>query len=259
MNPYLIPHLPPDRPYTWLLTVDPNKRHGGLLTAIDHEENRFYTAEHYADSIPDSQHAAAYLAICRTFRLKPGRDVTVYADPGGAGAQAIINLNELGVFAQAVPKDAGSVKASIERVRRAAWIDPAHRHPLADDQALKRSSEWGHLFGLVGAPHCYFVVSLKSRWTLDGVEYDESRLMWELRQYRQKENGKPDEPVKEHDDLVDCARYVELVRPFKPALTDVTAQRERAKLDKLSRKAAEEFDELVKKSQQPPRTDTEGW
>lgn len=257
MNPYLVPHLPADRPYTWLFTCDPNKRHGGLLTAIDHEENRFYVAEHYAEAIPDSQHAAAYLTICNAFRLRPGRDVAFYADPGGAGAQAIINLTEVGIFAEAVPKDAGSVKASIERLRRAAWLDPNHRHPLADDKALRQSAEWGHLFGRVGAPHCFFVATLRSRWTLDGVDYDESRLMWELRQYRQKPDGKPDEPVKEHDDLVDCARYVELIRPFKPVLTDVTAQLERAKLDRLSRRAHDEFDALVRKSQDPKPADAE--
>jgi hypothetical protein len=258
VNPYLLPHLPADRPYSWVLTVDPNKRHGGLLTAIDHEENRFYAAEHYAESLPDSKHAESYLQMLAAMKLKPNRDVAIFADPGGAGAQAIINLAEVGLFCTPVPKDAGSVKASIERVRRAAWVDPGHRHPLADDKDLRRSTEWGHLWGLVGAPHCYFVVTLRSRWTLDGVDYDESRLMWELRQYRQKENGKPDEPVKEKDDLVDCMRYLELVRPFAPKAEDTTALRDRAKLDRLSRKANEEFDELVKKAKEPKQT-TEVW
>ena len=251
MNPYLIPHLPLDRPYSWVLTVDPNKRHGGLLTAIDHEENRFYAAEHYAEGLPDSQHAESYLRMLAAFKLKPNRDAALFADPGGAGAQAIINLAEVGLFCTPVPKDAGSVKASIERVRRAAWVDPGHRHPLADDKDLRKSSAWGHLWALVGAPHCYFLTALRSKWTLDGVDYDESRLMWELRQYRQKENGKPDEPVKEKDDLVDCLRYLELVRPFAPAAEDTTAVRERAKLDALSRKASDEFDDLVKKTKEP--------
>lgn len=242
MNPYLIPRLPADRPFSWILTVDPNKRHGGLLTAIDHEENRFYVAEHYAENLPDSQHADAYLRMLAAFKLRPNRDVAVFADPGGAGAQAIINLAEVGLFCTPVPKDAGSVKASIERVRRAAWIDPGHTHPLT---------------GAQGAPHCYFLASLRSRWTLDGVEYDESRLMWELRQYRQKGTTTggvapaPDTPVKEYDDLVDCMRYVELVRPFAPKAEDTTALRERAKLDSLSRKASDEFDELAKRVNQP--------
>lgn len=252
MNLYVIPHLPADRPYSWVMTIDPNKRNGGLLTAIDHEENRYYVAEHYAENQPDSKHAESFFAMLGAFKLRPGRDVSVWADPGGAGAQAIINMAEVGLMAQAVPKDAGSVKASIERIRRAAWIDPGHRHPLANDQQLRKSVEWGHLWGLVGAPHCYFLSSLRSSWTLDGVKYDESRLMWELRQYRQKPNGKPDEPVKEKDDCIDPMRYVELVRPFAPAAADMTATLERRKLDNLSRRAAEEFDELVKKSQQPP-------
>jgi hypothetical protein len=84
-----------------------------------------------------------------------------------------------------------------------------------------------------------------------GVEYYESRLMWELRQYRQKENSPPDTPIKELDDVTDCARYVELVRPFSPVMVDRSAQEERAKLDNTSRHASEEFDELVKKGQRP--------
>lgn len=251
MNLYLIPHLPVDRPYGWVLTVDPNKRHGGLLTAIDHEENRFYVAEHYAESLPDSKHAAAYLEMLATFKLRANRDVACFADPGGAGAQAIINLAEVGLSCGPVPKDAGSVKASIERIRRAAWIDPAHRHPLADDKTLLKSPQWKHLWGLVGAPHCYFLTSLHSEWTLDGVDYKESRLMWELRQYRQKEGGRPDEPVKEKDDLVDPMRYVELVRPFAPKPEDTSGLRDRQKLDKLSQRASAEFDELVKRATEP--------
>lgn len=238
MNPYLLDRLPPGRAYSWIFTCDPNKRNGGLLTAIDQEENRYHVAEHYAEGLPDSQHAAAYLRILTAFGLKPGQDVALYADPGGAGAQAIINMSEVGIHCQPVPKDAGSVKASIERIRRSAWIDPAHRHPLT---------------GALGAPHCYFLTSLRSQWTLDGVEYHESRLMWELRQYRQKEGGKPDEPVKEKDDLVDCKRYVELVRPFAPVVVDRSVEEARRSLDRQSRAASEEFDELVAKATRPQR------
>ncbi|KKM72016.1 hypothetical protein LCGC14_1424670, partial [marine sediment metagenome] len=92
---------------------------------------------------------------------------------------------------------------------------------------------------------------LKSTWKVAGVEYHESRLMWELRQYRQKDNSPPDTPIKELDDVVDCARYVELVRPFSPLVVDRSAKEARAKLDNTSRRASEEFDELVKKGQKP--------
>ena len=238
MNAYLLDRLPEDRPYSWVLTADPNKRHGALLTAIDHLGNRFYVEEHYAESIPDSQHAVAYRAMMGRRGLEPGRDVSLFADPGGAGAQAIINLSELGIYCQPVPKDAGSVKASIESIRRVAWPDPRHKHPLS---------------GKPPAPHCYFLATLKSRWTQDGVEYYESRLMWELRQYRQKEKAPPDTPVKEKDDLVDPMRYVELVRPFVPVYVDKSDDEARAKLDKISRKANEEFDDLVAQQGKRPQ------
>lgn len=249
-NPYILDGLPPDRVYSWILTCDPNKRHGGLLTAIDHEGNRFYVAEHYKEDQPDRVHAEDYHEILKRFKLVVGRSVSVFADPGGAGAQAIINMADYGIFAGPVKKDAGSVKASIELIRRAAWIDPTHAHPTKTDEKGEP---------IIGAPYTYFLRSLKSTWTVAGVEYHESRLMWELRQYRQKDNSPPDTPIKELDDVVDTMRYLELVRPFKPELVDRTSQIARAKLDRLSRKASNEFDDLVKKASKPKHTAENFW
>ena len=247
-SPHVIPGLPDDRPYSWFFLADPNKRHGGLLAAVDHEGNQYAVAEHYAENLPDRLHAEAYRShlVHWAKRISPALAkaetidasmvlplVDFWADPGGAGAQAILNLADVGVFAKAVPKDAGSVKASIELIRRAAWIDPTHRNPWTGKQ---------------GAPHLYFLSSLLSVWTWEGVGFTQSRLMWELRQYRQKPEAPPDTPIKERDDLVDCLRYLELVRPFTPAPEDVTLQREREKLDGLSRRAAVEFDDLVAKT-----------
>ncbi len=237
MSLYLLDTLPVDRPYSWTLTIDPNKKNGGLLTAVDHQENWFCVAEHYRENVPDTVHAQDYLAMLAAFKLQPNRDVAIFADPGGAGAQAIINMGEVGLYATPIPKDAGSVKASIERIRRQAWVDPGHRHPIT---------------GNLGAPRIYFLTSLRSQWTLDGVQYDESRLLWELRQYRQKPNGRPDEPIKEKDDVVDPLRYLAISRPQSPVNEDLTAQHERAKLDQMSQKAASEFDDLVARVNQKP-------
>ena len=252
-SPYILPALPSDRPYSWFLTADPNKRHGALLTAIDHEGNRYYVDEHYAEGLPDRLHADAYRAmllrwarrIDPTLRDLPDEAITMakvqhlvdfWADPGGAGAQAILNLADVQIYCKPVPKDAGSVKASIELIRRAAYLDPLHRNPYN---------------GKRPAPHVYFLSSLKSRWMWEGVTFYESRLMWELRQYRQKPLMPPDTPLKEKDDLVDPMRYVELVRPYTPAPEDVTLLEQRRALDRASRKASEEWDELVRRSQKP--------
>jgi len=267
-SPYIIPSLPVQgRVYSWVLTADPNKRHGALLTAVDQDGNRVYVDEHYHENIPDRVHAQYYRRMLWRWRhrIAPGvtfapnaadepqleetnlalymdgisqlvRMVTMYADPGGAGAQAILNLADVGIFAQPVKKDAGSVKSSIEGLRRQAWIDPHYRHLFT---------------GELGGPHIYFLASLVSDWELDGVTFHESRLMWELRQYRQKEKGKPDEPVKEKDDCTDCARYLELVRPFTPAPVQHPEAEERAQLDTLSRKAAQEFDDVVRRANRP--------
>lgn len=240
-SPYLLDELPSGRPYSWVFTCDPNKRHGGLLTAIDHEGNQYVVAEHYAEGFPDRLHAERYRAILARWSLEAtSGQVSFHADPGGAGAQAIVNLADVGIYCQPVRKDAGSVKASIDLIRRALYRDPHHRHPLT---------------GSPGAPRVYLLRSLRSTWKQDGLEMHESRLMWELRQYRQKENAPPDTPVKEKDDLTDCLRYLELVRPI-PASVPVGESAEmeaRKKLDALSRTAAEEYDELVRRVLRPRR------
>jgi len=93
------------------------------------------------------------------------------------------------------------VAASIKLVRRHAWIDPSHRHPVT---------------GKLGAPHIYFLRGLMSEWKESGTDLVESRLFWELRQYRQKPDAAPDTPIKKKDDCTDCLRYMEIVRMIEP-------------------------------------------
>jgi hypothetical protein len=166
------------------------------------------------------------------FRVRED-DVQAFADPGGAGAQAIINLAEVGFFAQPVPKDPGSVAASIKRVRRLASIDRTNAHPVT---------------GELGAPHLYFLRTLRSQWQTAGHKYDESRLFWELRQYRQKPETAPDTPIKKFDDVVDPLRYLQLAHVEGAEFTVFDqAVMERAKLDPVSRKEAEQYDAMVKR------------
>lgn len=231
---YLLDGLPKGRAYSWVLTCDPNKRHGGLLTALDEEGNRYAVAEHYAENLPDREHVARYRALLAALGLEEGT-VPTYADPGGAGAQAILNLADLDFYAEAVPKGPGSVKASIEMVRRALWPNPTHRHPVT---------------GRMGAPALYFLRSLRSQWTTDGVDYDESRLLWELRQYRQQEDKPPDTPVKKWDDCTDTLLYSYLVRPYVPgeaaAKWGLPAPPTR-KLDRMSQLAVTDYERTVTK------------
>ena len=239
---YMVGDLPKGRPYAFTLTADPNKRHGALLTALDPAGNRFYCSEHYAADLPDSQHAAAY----RRDMLAPWdlrvEEVQVFVDPGGAGAQAMLNLAEYGIMGAAVRKDAGSVAASVKRLRGAAWVDPSHPHPVT---------------GVLGAPRVYFVRwnpltrrGLRSEWIINNIRYAESRLQWELRQYRQEEEAPPDTPVKALDDVVDCARYFELARQMEPTI-QVADERAKARmhLDELSRTEAKSFDEISDKAE----------
>lgn len=219
-------------PLSWVLTADPNKRHGGVLVGIDPFGNHYVCDEHYADSLPDSLHAQAYKDILAKWDITPD-EVLMGADPGGAGAQAIINLLDHDLPFQSVPKDAGSVAASIQLLRRLLYVDPTHAHPVT---------------GKLGAPRWYFLRSLRSQWREDGVEHNESRTLYEFRQYRQKPNAPPDTPIKERDDVVDPCRYVTLLRPWKPDI-DSPQEAERkeavAKLDPLSRRIDDEFEKMV--------------
>lgn len=235
-NPYILERLPADRIYSWLLTADPNKKNSALLTAFDHEGNRIVCAEHYAENLPDSEHARHYGHMLKRFGLSKD-DIEIWADPGGAGAQAIINLGEVGYFARPVPKDAGSVAASIKLLRRHAWIDPAHKHPVT---------------GKLGAPKMYFLRSLSSTWKESGVELTESRIMWELRQYRQKPDAAADTPIKKKDDAVDCLRYAEIVRMAEPEQSFVDpAKAARSRLDASSRQEAELYDQMLARLANP--------
>lgn len=232
---YFVPTLPEGRPYSWVLTIDPNKRHAGVLTAIDHEGNRFYVAEHFATGLSDAEHADRYFLMLAQFHCP---HASIYADPGGAGAQSIINMAERGLFAAPVPKDAGSVKASIDLMHRAAWFDPRHRHPTENDEKTGRKK--------LGAPHVYFCGTLwTSNW--DGHTND-SRLVWELQRYRQKPNSPPGTPIKEDDDCTDCVRYLELVRPFSPAEPDTTLELLRETLDPLSFREAQDGRKVLAKA-----------
>lgn len=240
-DPYMLDELPAGRNYNYVLTADPNKSHGGLLTAFDFEGNRFYLQEHYATSIADSQHARRYLEMLDLWRLSASF-VPTYADPGGAGSQAIINLAEGGIFAQPITKGPGSVSASIKRVRGASHIDATHRHPVT---------------GKLGAPRTFFIRynertgrGLRSTWKQGETEFCESRLLWELRQYRQQEGQPPDTPVKEKDDVVDPLRYAELARIMEPEEERKNEIAEaRKKLDPISRAEAEDFDKMAAAAQ----------
>lgn len=222
-------------PLSWVLTADPNKRHGGVLVGLDPFGNHYVCDEHYADSLPDSLHAQAYKDILRRWDITED-EVLMGADPGGAGAQAILNLLDHGLAFQSVKKDAGSVAASIQMLRRLLWSDPTHAHPVT---------------GQMGAPRLYFLRSLRSTWREDGVEHHESRLLYELRQYRQQEGKPPDTPVKERDDCVDPLRYVTLLRPYQPEIDSPEEAGRRAakdKLDPYSRKVDDEFDRMVEQA-----------
>ena len=249
---YLLDGLPKG-PKAWTLTADPNKRHGGLLTCDDAYGNTFVVDEHYAENLPDQLHADAYKAILLRHEVSEN-DVLMGADPGGAGAQAILNMAAHNLFFQAVPKDAGSVAASIKLVRQALWVDPKHPHPTktapcvgCDWVGCKGKPGKPAVHGILGAPRLYFLRSLQSHWTDGGVPHQESRLLYEIRQYRQKPNTPPDTPIKERDDTIDPLRYKYLLRGWAPEAEDpevIAAKEARAKLDPLSRHANEEIDEL---------------
>ena len=74
----------------------------------------------------------------------------------------------------------------------------------------------------------------------------ESRLFWELRQYRQKPEAAADTPVKRADDAVDCLRYAEIVRMIEPdLLVSDPIKQARKRLDDSSKHEAELYDKMT--------------
>ncbi len=201
---YVVDELPdPFHINRWLLVADPNKSYGAILAAVDDDGNVFLVAEHLEESWPNRLHSQAFKSMAKLHAT--GR-VEEYADPGSAGAQSIIDLNDFGHEFTPVVKGQGSVSRTIKRVRGLAWIDPVHIHPITRE---------------TGAPRLYFyrpglVVPRMDR----GIVVRNPRVAEQLSSARQKEKAPPDTPDKDSTeklDLFDCVRYIsDLAQSFGP-------------------------------------------
>jgi len=182
----------------WFLVTDPNKSYGGVLSTTDRDGNLFFVCSHLEEAWPDRKHAEAFKEMERSFARGP---VYRYADPGSAGAQSIVNMASLGITFMTMPKGAGSVSASVKKLRGLTWVDPNHLHPITKKP---------------GAPRVYFYRPGLMR---GGVF--ESELASQLSQARQSSNdgAAPDTPHKDNRnklDLFDCARYTAVVAGDMP-------------------------------------------
>lgn len=201
---YVVDELPEKHNISqWYLVADPNKSYGAVLSCIDNDGNLFFVAEHLEENWPNRKHAEAFREM--EYEYASG-NVDRYADPGSAGAQSVIDLEDFGMFFDTVEKGAGSVSRSIKRLRGLAWEDPNHTHPIT---------------GTKGAPRIYFYrPGLVSQRVENGVVIRGSQLAEQLSQARQKEDAPPDTPDKDSRqklDLFDCARYTaDLAISFGP-------------------------------------------
>jgi phage terminase large subunit-like protein len=184
----------------WYLVADPNKSYGALLSCTDYDGNIFFVRSHLKVAWSDMQHVEAFKEMEGSYV----RDATLfrYADPGSAGAHSMVNLSKLGLPFLPVDKPAGSVSASIKRLRGMTYIDPEHIHPLT---------------GKPGAPRLYFFrPGLLEETYVEGKKLVNSPLCEQLSLARQsdKETDPPDTPhkdIRNKLDLFDCARYTALV------------------------------------------------
>lgn len=210
-EPYVVSVLPgqkiggkaaPGNISAFFMVSDPNKSYGATLAARDHHGNLFFVAEHLEESWPDRRHAQAFKKMERKWAY--GK-VYRYADPGSAGAQSIVNMADLGVAFDTMPKGAGSVSASIKKLRGMTYIDPDHVHPITGEK---------------GAPRVYFY-----RPGLLWGGKRESMLASQLSDARQTDNqsAPPDTPhkdVRSKLDLFDCGRYTAVVADGVPVKSD---------------------------------------
>jgi hypothetical protein len=132
--------------------------------------------------------------------------VDEYADPGSAGAQSMIDLNDLGHNFEAVKKGQGSVSRSIKQLRGLAWKDPEHYHPITGEK---------------GAPRIYFYrKGLVRQRTESGIVVHNPRVADQISAARQREDSPPDTPDKDSTqklDLFDCVRYIaDIAQSFGP-------------------------------------------
>lgn len=193
---YVVDELP--KIVEWVLMTDPNKSYGAILTGVDNQGNLFFVKEHLQESWPDRRHAEVFRSWEAKW-VRPGTPLQRLADPGSAGAHSIVNMADLGLFFSAMEKGAGSVSASVKRLRSLAWIDPEHLHPIT---------------GEMGAPRLYFHrPSLITKYTDAGGRVTLGcRLAEQISMARQtdNQNAPPDTPhkdIRSKLDLFDCARY----------------------------------------------------
>jgi phage terminase large subunit-like protein len=189
----------------WILMADPNKSFGAVLAAQDYDGNLIFVDEHLEVGWADPQHRDAFMAMLEKNGV---RSAEQYADYGGAGSHAMVNLNFHGMYFQPVEKGAGSVAASIKRLRGLTYFAKDHRHPLLGE--LEENDR------KLGAPRVYFYRPglLKSYADHEtGRVINRSKLVEQLSLARQSEkpHDPPDTPhkdIKNRLDLFDCARYV---------------------------------------------------
>lgn len=179
----------------WFLVADPNKSYGALLGALDQDGNLFLVREHLEVGWPNRLHAAAFEELVKK-EVAPGEPVEYWADPGSAGSQAMVDLEDFGLSFIPVPKGGGSISRSIKRVRGLAWRDPSHRHPFT---------------GEPGAPRIYFHKKLVSTWDEGDIRVSSARICDQISAARQKDDAPidtPDKDAKNRLDLWDCLRYM---------------------------------------------------
>ena len=194
---FVIDELPDQAQY--YLVADPNKSFGAGLFCIDSDDNMYVVAEHLEVDWPDWKHAKAFEALEKKYARG---HVIEKADPGGAGAHAINNLNSYGRAFSPVSKGEGSVATSIKKLRGRTFVNPNHAHPITKKK---------------GAPKLFFYRPglLKSHQMDDGRVVKSSQLVEQLSAARQSSNEKdaPDTPHKDDRnrlDLFDVTRYMAL-------------------------------------------------
>jgi phage terminase large subunit-like protein len=188
----------------WYMVADPNKSYGATLACTDQDGNVYFVGEHLEEGWPTRKHARAMERLEKKF----GATNTLrYADPGSAGAQSRIDLNDYGLPFMRVSKGKGSLGRSIKKLRSLAHVDPAHHHPFTGER---------------GAPRVYFYrPGLLTEWSEGGVKVRGSRLVEQISQARQTDNedAPPDTPhksVRSKLDLFDCARYTAMIVQKNP-------------------------------------------
>jgi len=196
----------PDHWTRWVACDPEYHRFAMLWLAADPEGNYLVTDELFSQRENLRQRVERAHAITELRgKLKERHHLPAYTDNAN-----VTEINELNwhfgqtgapLAAIALP---GKKDILGQTSRAQAMLEPLedHAYPMRPDVPMLRPDE-----RVYGAPRLFFFDTLSSRWELDGVTMQCSRVLWELSNWKWGKDNKPDDKSADGADMMAALRY----------------------------------------------------